>query len=111
MSHLILQGGGAAAVDYSANVETLPPAGWTLMKTIPAASHTARAAVEIQNRSTSPIRFIVYALTDEAIKTVYTLEPASAQYRGGGSWYSLSDKGKIEIYGLAGTETFSARVS
>jgi hypothetical protein len=111
MSHLTLQGGGAAAVDYSANVETLPPAGWTLMKTIPAASHTARAAVEIQNRSTSPLRFIVYGATDETVRTIYTLEPASAQYRGGGSWYSLSDKGKIEIYGLAGTETFSARVS
>ena len=111
MPTLILQGGGAPSADYSANVETLPPAGWTLLKTIPAASHTARAAVEIQNRSASPLRFIVYNATDESIKTVYTLEPASAQYRGGGTWYSASDKGKIEIYGLAGTETFSARVS
>lgn len=111
MPTLTLQGGGGPSADYSANVETLPPAGWTLMQTIPSASHTARAAVEIQNRSTNPLRIIVYNMTNEAIKTVYTLEPASAQYRGGGSWYSLSDKGKIEIYGLAGTETFSARVS
>lgn len=109
MSLLTLQAHGLT-LDYSANVESLPPAGHTLLATVPAHSETARAQVEIQNRSTSVLRVVVES-EDGTQTTVISLAAAAAQYGQGGGWTSTTEKGRVRVYGPAGTETVAVRTS
>ncbi len=103
---------GSKGADYSANQPTLPNvganfglsgpyAGYVLISTVPA--NPARFSIDIENNGGSQIAIL---LDDGAAAngslpanaTVFPLAGGSSQGSQGGSWVSLVEKGRVQVF-------------
>jgi hypothetical protein len=90
---------GTPGIDHSANGPGLP--GSTLLFTIPA--NKQRNNVGMQNQSTS----VLSVCRDDgtgANLTVLILSAASAAGAQGADWSSQTFKGRLRVYGVAGSQ-------
>lgn len=95
--------GGSTGHDFSANLPAFsnPPTDTVLLTTIPA--NVDRVKVEVQNQD---INYIQIWRDDGAGAQLsrIVVEPAGETGRAGGGWVSTTFKGRIRIYGQAGSQ-------
>jgi hypothetical protein len=92
---------GSTGVDFSTNAATIPISGLVLLRTIPVFAN--RAYVEIQNQSANAIQIV----RDDGAnnnQTSLLLASGGAPNTQGGGWTSATFKGRILIYGVAGSQ-------
>jgi hypothetical protein len=94
------QGAGTGA-DFSANPATIPMTGFVLLQTIPATP--GRQNVEIQNQSGG----LIQVVRDDGSgnnQTSFMLGSGGGIGLQGGDWSSGTFKGRIRLYGAAGSQ-------
>jgi hypothetical protein len=86
---------GSGGIDHSANAAAYPPTGYS--KVITVVANASRAAIGVQNLSTD---LVLAIRTNEASSatTVIALNGALGSGYQGGSWYSQTYKGSLEIW-------------
>lgn len=92
---------GSTGTDFSANAATIPMSGFSLLATIPATP--GRAGVEIQNQSAGTLQ-VVRDDGAGANQTTILLGPGAGVGTQGGGWSSNTFKGRIRVYGAAGSQ-------
>ena len=92
---------GGAGTDLSANEATVPIATYVLLATVPATP--SRAAVEVQNQSATTVQVVKDDGADNELTTIL-LASGGAVNTQGGSWMSLTFKGRVRVYGPTGSQ-------
>jgi len=97
----IVSQAGSTGSDASANAINIPMAGLSLIQTV--AVNPSRLSIEIQNQSAGLIQIV---RDDGAGNNQTSILLASGGSAGsqGGSWSSLSFKGRLRIYGVSGAQ-------
>lgn len=88
-------------VDFSANEATVPIATFVLLANIPVAC--GRNSVEVQNQSAATIQVVRDDGSGNNQSTVL-LAPAAGAGQQGGGWSSVTFKGRVLVYGPAGSQ-------
>jgi len=97
----IVSQAGSTGSDASVNALNIPLAGLSLLQTV--AVNPSRLSIEIQNQSAGLIQVV---RDDGAGNNQTSILLASGGSAGaqGGSWSSLSFKGRLRIYGVSGAQ-------
>lgn len=114
---------GSKGADFSANQPTLPNVGanfgvsgayanYVLISTVP--SNPARFSIDVENNAGSQIAIILdngAAVNGSAPvgATVFALAGGSGQGSQGGSWVSLVEKGRVQVYAASVTAQVAIR--
>lgn len=91
---------GSSGTDHSTNQPAFPPAGLTLLSTVPA--NTSRALIGVQYQDANQCQ--IFMVTDGGAHIRILLESGGAVNTGGGVWSSQTFKGELLVYGTAGDE-------
>ncbi len=90
---------GTTGIDHSANAAAVPGSGPLLTIT----ANPRRNAVGVQNQSTATLTLV----RDDGAgnnATILILSPASATGTQGADWSSMTFKGRLRVYGTAGSQ-------
>ena len=93
---------GSAGTSLSANMpQTLPPTGMVLLATT---TNPRRNSIEVQNQSAATISVALDNNTGGLID--FMLLGSAGAGAGGGDWQSMTFKGRVRVYGPAGSQVF-----
>lgn len=87
--------GGSTGLNFSANQPAFPPAGTTLIATVPA--NGTRAHLEVQNQSADEIIAVRDDGAGNNLSYIYMDPGAGAGFQGG-AWTSDTFKGRLRVY-------------